>query len=145
MDYMNPSSKEGSSSPMALTLPEQPAAPGAAIESAADSPEQAAGAERAPLPSSAPAAMAAPAATIPLPLTTPFTVPSNDSAGVAIQMQNASLAADDTDLIEKEWVNKAKADRRTDARRPLSPKQSELTAVKADYMKKRYNKTIKSG
>ena len=49
---------------------------------------------------------------------------------------------DDSDLIEKEWVNKAK--RIVEANREDPFKQSEeLTGVKADYMKKRYDKNIK--
>jgi hypothetical protein len=51
-------------------------------------------------------------------------------------------AADDGDLIEKEWVNKAKE---IVARTIDDPyKQSkELTVFKADYMQKRYGKSIK--
>jgi hypothetical protein len=50
--------------------------------------------------------------------------------------------ADDIDLIEKEWVEKAKhivAQTRTD---PYQ-QNSQMTNFKADYMKKRYNKDIK--
>jgi hypothetical protein len=55
----------------------------------------------------------------------------------------ASLqASDDSDLIEKEWVNKAK--QIVERTRNDPHKQTEeLTLVKVDYMKKRYNKTIK--
>jgi general stress protein 26 len=55
----------------------------------------------------------------------------------------ASLqASDDSDLIEKEWVNKAK--QIVERTRDDPHKQTEeLTLVKVDYMKKRYNKTIK--
>ena len=49
---------------------------------------------------------------------------------------------DDQDLIEKEWVNKAKAIVERNRDNPY--KQSEeLTLVKAEYLKKRYDKTIK--
>lgn len=53
-----------------------------------------------------------------------------------------STLADDKDLIEKEWVNRAKAivDRTRDD--PYTQSE-ELTVVKADYMKQRYNKTLK--
>jgi len=48
----------------------------------------------------------------------------------------------DDDLIEKEWVDKAK--RIVEQTREDPHQQSEqLTMVKADYMKKEYNKTIK--
>ena len=49
---------------------------------------------------------------------------------------------DDGDLIEKEWVEKAKAI--VDRNRYDPYKQNEeLTVFKADYMQKRYNKSIK--
>jgi len=49
---------------------------------------------------------------------------------------------DDGDLIEKEWVSKAR--QIVERNRNDPRKQSdELTAFKADYMKKRYNKDIK--
>lgn len=52
------------------------------------------------------------------------------------------VEAQDTDLIEKEWVEKAKqiVDRTNDD--PFI-QQQELSKMKADYMKKRYNKDIK--
>lgn len=49
--------------------------------------------------------------------------------------------AEDVDLIEKEWVNKAKAivnHTKDDPRR----QNTELNKMKADYIKKRYNKDI---
>lgn len=53
-----------------------------------------------------------------------------------------ALAADDADLIEKEWVTKAK--QIVERTRDDPYKQSEdLTLFKADYMQKRYGKTIK--
>jgi hypothetical protein len=54
----------------------------------------------------------------------------------------APPTADDIDLIEKEWVDKAKAivaQTRTD---PHAQNQ-QMNRFKADYMKKRYNKEIK--
>lgn len=49
---------------------------------------------------------------------------------------------EDDDLIEKEWVNKAKQIVNKNRSDPY--KQSEeLTAFRADYMKKRYGKNIK--
>lgn len=52
------------------------------------------------------------------------------------------IIADDADLIEKEWVLKAKE---IVARTKHDPYQQnkEVERVKADYMKKRYNKEIK--
>jgi hypothetical protein len=50
--------------------------------------------------------------------------------------------ADDADLIEKEWVTKAKNIVEKTQEDPYQ-QSKELTIFKADYMKKRYNKTIK--
>jgi hypothetical protein len=50
--------------------------------------------------------------------------------------------ADDNDLIEKEWVNKAK--QIVERTRDDPYRQSEqLTGVKVDYLQKRYGKMIK--
>jgi hypothetical protein len=50
--------------------------------------------------------------------------------------------ADDADLIEKEWVNRAKA---IVARTIDNPQEQskQMNRFKADYIKKRYNKDIK--
>lgn len=80
--------------------------------------------------------------TVPLP--EPPAMPAavvSSGAGAATQ-DNPAQASDDSDLIEKEWVTKAK--RIVERTRHDPYKQSEeLTLFKADYMKKRYNKTIK--
>lgn len=50
--------------------------------------------------------------------------------------------AEDVDLIETEWVNKAKKivhDTRDDPRQ----QKKQVSALKADYMKKRYGKDVK--
>ena len=52
------------------------------------------------------------------------------------------IVADDNDLIEKEWVNKAKEIVERTRQNPYQQSQ-ELNLFKADYMKKRYNKTLK--
>lgn len=49
--------------------------------------------------------------------------------------------ADDTDLIEKEWVDKAKEIVDKYADDPYR-QNKELNKVKAEYLKKRYNKVI---
>lgn len=79
----------------------------------------------------------APQATLPAPLPVPVT-----SAPEPLQPSGNPLVAADEDLIEKEWVQKAKnivAETRTD------PYQQEKAVGKlqADYMKKRYGKEIK--
>jgi hypothetical protein len=65
------------------------------------------------------------------------------TADVSATTQVSSLLANaDSDLIEKEWVDKAK--QIVERTRDDPYKQSEeLTVFKADYMKKRYGKTIK--
>lgn len=58
------------------------------------------------------------------------------------QANDHPVIAEDGDLIEKEWVDMAK--RIVERTKDDPYKQStELTRVKADYMKKRYNKEIK--
>lgn len=52
------------------------------------------------------------------------------------------LQADDVDLIERAWVEKAKAIVRSTHGDPFS-QNKELSKVKADYIKKRYSKDIK--
>jgi len=49
---------------------------------------------------------------------------------------------DDDDVIEKDWVNKAKQIIEQTKNDPYKQAE-ELTLFKADYMKKRYNKIIK--
>lgn len=62
----------------------------------------------------------------------------------AIQPDPAGMPgiADDTDLIEREWVDKAKE---IVARTRQDPylQNKEVERMKADYMKKRYDKDIK--
>lgn len=71
--------------------------------------------------------------------TQPFPIPSNQSTPG--HSAAPSIAADD-DLIEKEWVLRAKA---IVAKTKDDPHQQnkELNLYKADYIKKRYNKDIK--
>ncbi|MES2971881.1 MAG: hypothetical protein V4702_06190 [Patescibacteria group bacterium] len=72
----------------------------------------------------------------PLP-TTPFGAP-----GQGTQQSASALIADDSDLIEKEWVIRAKTivmQTRDDPHK----QNTEMNKVKADYLKKRYNKDLK--
>jgi hypothetical protein len=78
-------------------------------------------------------------ATIPLP--TPPSMPTTSPGSIATQ-NNPAQASDDTDLIEKEWVNKAKQIVEQTKDNPYQQSE-ELTVFKADYMKKRYNRAIK--
>lgn len=75
----------------------------------------------------------------PLPQPSSSPQPTNDQLTVDPQIP---IIADDSDLIEKEWVLKAKE---IVARTKHDPYQQnkEVERIKADYMKKRYNKDIR--
>jgi hypothetical protein len=91
-------------------------------------------------PSVSAAASAAQAVPPPLPVSMPA-VPAAQTGDATTTATNLQVT-DDGDLIEKEWVNKAK--QIVERTRDDPYKQSEeLTYFKADYMKKRYGKTIK--
>jgi hypothetical protein len=55
----------------------------------------------------------------------------------------SGLQADDKDLIEKQWVEKAKNIVTTNREDPYKQK-NEMSRVKADYIQKRFGKTIKT-
>ena len=81
----------------------------------------------------------------PASLIVPPAVPTTPAASVGampIPTTDSPAAADDTDLIEKEWVNKAKAIVERTREDPYTQNR-ELNKFKADYMQKRYNKEIK--
>ena len=79
-----------------------------------------------------------PAAQADAPVVMPHDAPPSGVPGVALTPQ----IADDSDLIEKEWVDKAKqiVDR---TRHDPHQQNREMNMMKADYLKKRYNKDIK--
>lgn len=62
----------------------------------------------------------------------------------APSQQANPVIADDVDLIEKEWVDKAKAIVSEYKHDPYM-QEKEVGKLQADYLKKRYGKTIKSG
>lgn len=131
---MNPSQPEN----LGIQLPpppEQASAPDQAGEILpAAGPEAAISANTPPAASSSVAA-AFPIGPLPVAPATPAG-PLPAAKGAA-----ASLITDD-DLIEKEWVNKAK--QIVEQNRDDPYKQSEnLTVFKSDYLKQRYGKTIK--
>jgi len=95
-----------------------------------------------------PNAMPAPQNSPPLPPSQPATDPG---AAViqAVAQPTANLLntpmpadADDTDLIEREWVDKAKAIVEHTKADPHLQNQ-EINKMKADYIQKRYNRQIK--
>lgn len=57
--------------------------------------------------------------------------------------QSTPVIADDGDLIEKEWVTKVKQIVTQTAHDPFE-QNKRLTQLKAEYMYKRYGKTIKT-
>lgn len=69
-------------------------------------------------------------------------VPAGLQATTVVNPVVGLQVAEDKDIIEPEWVNKAKSIVRNTNDDPY--KQSEdLTMLKADYMQKRYNKIVK--
>jgi hypothetical protein len=136
---MDPSSKPASG--------EIPLPPVESLPPAANS-----GAETIPLgptPEAAPAnqekasAPSPPAAIPTIPLPVPQTVAGTTPGASVTPMPTVPVSDDDdSDLIEKAWVDKAK--QIVERNRDDPHKQSEaLTVFKADYMKKRYGKAIK--
>lgn len=65
-----------------------------------------------------------------------------DPAATSMANNGMPLIADDTDLIEKEWVDKAKQIVAQTNHDPYL-QNKEINKVKADYLKKRYNKDLK--
>lgn len=139
MGGMNPANKENSGTQ--LPPAEQTPVVTRTNETAGQAAEQASIASEqlpAPQPPAAPP-MVMPT-TIPLPVPTAGGVPQTDATSTT--QPTGLQIEDDGDLIEKEWVNKAKQIVERNRNDPY--KQSEeLTVFKADYMKKRYDKTIK--
>ncbi len=83
-----------------------------------------------------------PAATSPVDPTAAQPAGAAPSGQPAVSGVTAHLSAEDADLIEKEWVLKAKE---IVARTHGDPfvQNNEINKIKADYIKKRYNKDIK--
>lgn len=84
-----------------------------------------------------------------LPTTSPLaanpiapSVPAAAMPPISTSQLTQQLIADDADLIEKEWVLKAKAIVMHTKDDPHKQNQ-EMNKVKADYLKKRYNKDLK--
>lgn len=89
---------------------------------------------------SAPSAASA-APILPTPVSFPGSVPTVSDQGGDTISTDAPLVANDDDLIEKEWVDKAKkiiAETRDDPHR----REREVGRLQADYLKKRYGKDL---
>lgn len=90
-----------------------------------------------------PAPAAAPQQAMPMPQLSVAPTAAQVTPGMMTnQAGTQHLIADDADLIEKEWVTKAKAIVAQTKDDPYQQNQ-EMTKVKADYLKKRYNKDLK--
>lgn len=72
----------------------------------------------------------------------PGSIDVNSSVPAAISNVSVPSEAADSDLIEKEWVERAKQIVDHTKNDPHE-QQKALSRMKADYMKKRYNKDIK--
>lgn len=86
-----------------------------------------------------------PASLPPITALSPTVVPQQGSVAttdVATTTVSTPLMADDNDLIEKEWVIKAKEIVERTKDDPYR-QSKDMTVFRADYMQKRYNKTIK--
>ena len=70
-------------------------------------------------------------------------IPTPTPSAPASPMSTPAVA-DDNDLIEKEWVVKAKKIVETNREDPYN-QSKDMNIFRADYMKKRYNKTLKLG
>ncbi len=77
----------------------------------------------------------------PQPNQSPQTPPQATTAAQATQDNAAPLIADDADLIEKAWVEKAKQLVEQTKDDPYA-QNKEINKFKAQYIKKRYNKDI---
>lgn len=117
--------------PAGTSSAESPVAP---IEAGSSAVEQGAGVAQPAAP---------PLGAVPLPLP-PTTAVGTVSPALMVPTATSGVqtAADDSDLIEKEWVSKAKQIVEKTREDPRE-QSKELTVFKADYMQKRYNKTIK--
>ncbi len=74
----------------------------------------------------------------------PTSPPANPAPQVVSQVSPVAdpMMADDVDVIEKEWVDKAKHIVNSTKTDPYQQEQ-EVSKLQADYLQKRYNKTIK--
>lgn len=145
MDTMNPTanSKESRAAPAQPRNQEKPAkntakTPNAEAQAPSVSAEATAASEKASSAAQSPQFVVPPLA---IPASPPMPAPQTATAAASPPATDLNVV-DDGDLIEKEWVNKAKE---IVAKTHDDPyvQSEELTIFKADYMKKRYDKHIK--
>jgi hypothetical protein len=135
---MSTNNAGGESAPAQFELPPTPPVSGEQIQEQAI--EQA-GPSRESAPA-APSSVVAPPP-IALPVTSPAAgAPSNVVLNVPVST-DSGLTAADNDLIEKEWITKAKDIVAKTQDDPYHQKK-EISKVKAEYIQKRFNKTLKT-
>jgi hypothetical protein len=137
---MNPSNNDN---PESLNLP-KPQLPGAetTLPASVDRHDTGAPATAELQPHSGGAIPAAQTGALPPQPPAPVALPGHQPAATAPSDDLQALAADDADLIEKEWVTRAK--KIVDVTRNDPHQQNkQISRVKAEYIKKRYNKDIK--
>jgi hypothetical protein len=78
----------------------------------------------------------------PLPQAAPMPLPSQQAAGAQPPASTTPLIADDVDVIEKEWVDRAKKIVSATKADPHI-QEKEVSKLQADYLMKRYNKKLK--
>jgi hypothetical protein len=81
----------------------------------------------------------------PMPMPTPLPMPSQSvqqAPAAPVTGQSAPQMADDLDLIEKEWVDKAKAIVEHTKHDPRA-QSVEISRFKAGYLRQRFNKDLK--
>jgi hypothetical protein len=137
---MNPSeNKPGLNLPPPVSSEQQPT-PATPNEGTPKSPENLPFAAERAVANSQPTPPAAPSMALPaMPTAAPGTSQTDVTTTTPTTLPSV---ADDGDLIEKEWVHKAKQIVEQTKEDPHLQSQ-ELNVFKADYMKKRYNKTIR--
>lgn len=99
------------------------------------------GAERREQASEAAARVADAAPTLPppvIPITTPSSVSTTDDTPA---INDAPIVANDDDLIEKEWVDRAKKIIHDTKDNPYE-REREVAKLQADYLQKRYGKEL---
>lgn len=90
-----------------------------------------------------PAAIQALPAIPDVPAAAPVVLPKDDTVAPVSSPATAKIPAADADKIEKQWVDKAKAIVAQTKTDPFKQK-NEMSKIKADYIGKRFNKTVKT-
>jgi hypothetical protein len=141
MDSMNPNRNESPGLSLPAPVAETGAPTFSAQENGQKNPETGTASAEKSTAISPPAMV--PVSTNPAPQITPPQAQSTTNDDVTKSSKGVvSKVIEDKDLIEKEWVEKAKAIINQNRDNPY--KQTEdITGVKAEYLEKNYNKSIK--